>query len=80
MLPIISLTYLESAGEFRRIEWSLPPEQVALPVLASAAEAQRGPGKLLTEVSGVRAQPLRPLPRAVRASGGRRPDAHGRAR
>jgi len=62
VLPIISLTYIESAGEFRRVEWSLPPEQVALPVLASAAEARRGPGKLLTEVSGVRAQPLKPLP------------------
>jgi len=62
VLPVLSLTYLESAGEFRRVEWSLPPEQVALPVLASATEARRGPGKLLTEVSGVRAQPLKPLP------------------
>ena len=25
VLPILSLTYLESAGEFRRIEWSVPP-------------------------------------------------------
>jgi hypothetical protein len=62
VLPIISLTYLESAGEFRRVEWSLPPEQVALPVLASAADARRGPGKLLTEASGVHAKPLQPLP------------------
>jgi hypothetical protein len=62
VLPIISLTYLESAGEFRRIQWSLPPEQVALPVLASAEEARRGPGRLLTEVSGVHARPLQALP------------------
>jgi hypothetical protein len=62
VLPIVSLTYLESAGEFRRIEWSMPPEQVALPVLASAAEARRGPGRLLAEASGVNAQPLLPLP------------------
>jgi hypothetical protein len=62
VLPIISLTYLESAGEFRRLEWSQPPEQVALPVLASAAEARRGPGRLLTEASGVHATPLQPLP------------------
>ena len=62
ILPIISLTYLESAGEFRRVEWSLPPEQVALPVLASGAEARRGPGKLIGEASGVHARPLQPLP------------------
>jgi hypothetical protein len=62
VLPIISLTYLESAGEFRRIAWSLPPEQVALPVLASAEEARRGPGRLLTEASGVHARPLQALP------------------
>ena len=62
VLPIISLTYIESAGEFRRVEWSLPPEQVALPVLASAADARRGPGKLLAEASGVHARPLQPLP------------------
>ena len=62
ILPIISLTYLESAGEFRRVEWSLPPEQVALPVLASGADAKRGPGKLIGEASGVHARPLQPLP------------------
>ena len=62
MLPIISLTYLESAGEFRRVEWSVPPPQEPLPVLASAAEARRGPGKLLSEASGVHARPLEPLP------------------
>lgn len=61
VLPIISLTYLESAGEFRRVEWSLPPEQVALPVLASGANASR-PGKLIGEASGVHARPLQPLP------------------
>jgi hypothetical protein len=69
VLPIISLTYLESAGEFRRTEWSLPPEQIALPVLASAADARRGPGRLLTEASGVHARPLQqlPAPSGVRA-------------
>jgi hypothetical protein len=62
VLPIISLTYLESAGEFRRIQWSVPAEQVALPVLASAAEARRGPGRLVSEASGVHARPLQALP------------------
>ena len=62
MLPILSLTYLESAGEFRRAQWSQPAEQVALPVLASVEEARRGPGKLLAEASGVHATPLQALP------------------
>lgn len=62
VLPILSLTYLESAGEFRTTEWSIPPQQVALPVLASAAEARRGPGELVRAASGVHAKPLESLP------------------
>lgn len=62
ILPIASLTYLESAGEFRRIAWSVPAQQVALPVLASAAEARRGPGELVRAASGVHATPLESLP------------------
>ena len=61
-LPIASLTYLESAGEIRRNEWSVPPQQVAVPILASAAEAKAGPGPLVRSVSGVHAKPLEPLP------------------
>lgn len=59
LLPIISLTYLESAGEFRRVQWSLPPQQVAVPLLASAEE---GPGPVVREASGAHPQPLKPLP------------------
>jgi hypothetical protein len=62
ILPLISLTYLESAGELRRIEWSIPESQVALPVLASGAEAARGPGPIVREASGVHAKPLPQLP------------------
>jgi hypothetical protein len=62
LLPIYSLTYLESAGEFRRTEWSIPPQQITVPVLASAAEAAAGPGPLVRAVSGVHARPLEPLP------------------
>ena len=62
ILPIMSLTYLESAGEFRRIQWSLPPQQVAVPLLASVDESQRAPGKLIREASGVHSRPLDPLP------------------
>lgn len=62
VLPILSLTYLESAGEFRRTEWSVPASQASLPVLASAAEARRGPGELVRAASGVHAKPLESLP------------------
>jgi hypothetical protein len=84
-LPILSLTYLESAGEFRRLEWSLPPEQVALPVLASGADARRGPGKLIGEASGVHARPLQPLPapsgvRAIPKAPGAEPAHQGGGR
>jgi hypothetical protein len=37
LLPIFSLTYLESAGEFRRPEWSIPPQQEVLPIIAAVA-------------------------------------------
>src|SRR3712207_5534823 len=62
ILPIASLTYIESAGEFRRTEWSVPPPLEALPVLASSAEAKAGPGPVIREASGVHARPLEPLP------------------
>jgi hypothetical protein len=62
LLPLISLTYLESAGEIRRVEWSIPESQVPLPVLASGAEAKRGPGPVVREASGVHAKPLPNLP------------------
>ena len=59
LLPLISLTYLESAGEFRQVDWSIPPPLEPLPVLASSAEAKRGPGPVVREASGVHAKPLR---------------------
>lgn len=36
LLPIVSLTYLESAGEFRREQWSIPPELALIPILPAA--------------------------------------------
>lgn len=35
LLPILLLTYLESAGEFRRPEWSIPPDRETLPIIAA---------------------------------------------
>jgi hypothetical protein len=62
LLPLVSVTYLESAGELRRIEWSIPESQVPLPVLATSSEQAGGPGPLLREASGAHAQPIPNLP------------------
>lgn len=62
LLPVFSLTYLESAGEFRRIAWSLPPAQVPLPVVASIEDAEREPGEAVRSASGVHAVPIEKLP------------------
>jgi len=62
VLPIANLTYAESAGEFRRVGWSVPPPLEPLPVLASSEEARAGPGPVIREASGVHAKPLEPLP------------------
>lgn len=43
IFPIASLIYLESAGEFRRVRWTIPESQQQLPVLAAVSE----PGPLL---------------------------------
>ena len=62
VLPIASLTYVESAAEFRRAAWSVPPPLEPLPILASSEEAKAGPGPVIREASGVHAKPLEPLP------------------
>jgi hypothetical protein len=77
LFPIFSLTYLESSAEFRRIEWSIPPAQASLPIVASAADAAAGPGELVRSASGVHAAPLepKPSPSGVRpAVSGQEPD------
>jgi len=63
LLPIFSLTYLESAGEFRRIEWSVPPSQASLPVIASVEAAPAASaGPVQRAVTGLHAVPLEPRP------------------
>jgi hypothetical protein len=62
VLPILSLTYLESSFEFRTTEWSIPPAQAAVPILAAADEAQAGAGPVLRNASGAHAIPLEPIP------------------
>jgi hypothetical protein len=58
ILPIASLTYLESSTEFRHAAWSIPPSQESLPVIASDAELAVVPGGVVEQASGVHAVPL----------------------
>ena len=53
VLPILSLTYLESATEFRRTQWSIPASQAPLPASGSVANSDLAPGPVLKEASGV---------------------------
>ena len=52
ILPIVSLTWIESGGEFRRTGWSHPAEQEPLPVVA-ALQDRPIEGGLLREFSSV---------------------------
>lgn len=55
LLPILSLTYVESAGEFRTTEWSIPASKESLPLIAATEGGTGTPGRLLREASGAHA-------------------------
>lgn len=69
ILPIASLTYLESAGEFRHTAWSIPASQATLPVLAATGPDQAAPGPVISSAASRQSQPLahRPAPSAIQA-------------
>lgn len=56
MLPNISLTYLESAGEFRRNEWSIPPSREAIPIYGANSS---GAGAVTAAAAATDAVPAR---------------------
>jgi len=62
ILPILSLAWIENAGEFRATGWSIPPEYVPVPAIAASPDAT--PGALVREFSTVNEVPaeLRRLP------------------
>jgi hypothetical protein len=64
ILPIVSLTWIESAGEFRRTGWSHPAENEPLPLVAALEGRPAGQGGLLREFSSVHQIPqeLRNVP------------------
>ena len=53
ILPIVSLTWIESGGEFRRTGWSHPAEMEPVPVVAALQDRPVGEGGLLREFSSV---------------------------
>jgi hypothetical protein len=57
VLPIMSLTWIESGGEFRRTGWSVTPENEPMPLLAAEEREPVGAGGLLREFSTVNQVP-----------------------
>ena len=55
VLPLVSLSWIENAGEFRATGWSVPPEAEPLPLIAAVADSQ--PARLVREFSSVREVP-----------------------
>jgi hypothetical protein len=53
VLPIVSLTWIESGGEFRRTGWSVTPESEPMPVIAAVESRSARPGQLAREFSTV---------------------------
>jgi hypothetical protein len=56
VLPLISLGWVENAGEFRATGWTVPPETVPLPIVA--APADHAPGRLVREFTSVHEVPV----------------------
>jgi len=61
ILPLVSLSWIEDAGEFRATGWSIPPEAEPLPIVAAVGdEAVRS--QLVRELSAVHQAPVERRP------------------
>jgi hypothetical protein len=72
VLPLVSLGWIENAGEFRATGWTIPPETVPLPIVAASAGQQ--PGRLVREFTSlheVPAEARKPALTAIHESPGR---------
>jgi hypothetical protein len=56
VLPLISLSWIENGGEFRKVGWSVAPEYQPLPMLA-AIDDRPTEGKLVREFTSTHAVP-----------------------
>jgi hypothetical protein len=70
VFPLISLSWVENAGEFRIVGWPVPPEMEVLPIVAAVDSP--GPGQLVREFSSVHKIPEGAKPALSGAH--RRPD------
>lgn len=70
ILPLLSLSWIEDAGEFRSTGWSIPPEYVPLPVSAFTPPQQGvGPPALARKFSAAAIEIPEELRRAPSPSG-----------
>ena len=70
ILPLISLSWIENAGEFRSTGWSIPPEYVPLPVTAFIPDQEgSGPPPLARKFSAAVIEIPEELRRAPSPSG-----------
>ena len=56
VLPLISLSWIENGGEFRKVGWSVAPEYQPLPMLA-AIDDRPAEGKLVREFTSTHTVP-----------------------
>jgi hypothetical protein len=70
ILPLLSLSWIENAGEFRSTDWSIAPEYVPLPVTAfTPQQATGGPPPLARQFSAAVIEIPEELRRAPSPSG-----------
>jgi hypothetical protein len=70
VLPLLSLSWIENAGEFRSTGWSVPPEYVPLPVeVFTPVQAGAGPPPLARKFSAAVIEIPEELRRAPSPSG-----------